>query len=1064
MACEAVHYSSRYFLSRHLSYRFRWVVCQLEVLRRCLASNLRRQINELPQSLDETYERVLKEIHSANQDDARRLLHCLTVAQRPLRVEELAEILAYDLDAVDGAADGEIATYHAEWRWEDQEQAVLLACSSLISIIDDQGSRVVQFSHFSVKEFLTSKRLAEAAGEVSQYHILLEPAHNILAQACLGVLLRLDDRVDEKSAKEIPLAEYAAEHWASHAQLENVTTHLRHAMETLFDSEKPHFLAWLRVYGVNQDRLFRSMTGRRRIKVFATPLYYSSLYGFYDLVEQLVMKDPQHVNAIGGDHGFPLVAALRGKHVRVAEFLLEHGAKINFQGPTPLHEVIGWSDDASLDAMQFLLKHGADVNAREDDLSTPLHLAVSEGGFKAAQLLLENKANSDSRNWAGKTPLHLVSSFNYRPDSGPRLAQLLLEYDADVNAEDEEYTTPLHFASGHHRLDIAQILLDHGAKADAKNKKLVTPLHLSLDTGDELSFHRRNGDVQPDLIGLVQLLLENGAEVDSHDENYRTALYMVFYLHLGRRDIAEMLLDWGAKVDATDKWGRTMLHQMSQYKDRVSSVQLLLELGADVNAQDNDHITPLHLASAGGKLEIARVLLDHGAKVNAESNRGETPLHRLSGDVWSKDSEHPRIARLLLERGADVNAREKGHATPLHLASEEGSFDVAQILLACGADVNAKNDRDQTPLFLLLQHGHIFLDLVRLLVEYGADANTRNYENTTALHDACYHEGVEVVRVLLNHGANVEAKDCQGQSPFHRLVRANRWTASNGLAVQVAHLLLNNNADVNAEDEDHVTLLHLACTYKKLDLALVLMDHGAIVDVQNKQGRTPLHVLVRDSYVATNFKNIEDIARLLLERGANANARDKDNATPLHLTSAGFALPLAPVLLDCGANASAKDNLGRAPLHRLLTNSYFDSEEDCLGSVHLLLRDGIDVNAETEGGATALHLAFDHHKLKIAKVLFDNGANPDVKDNLGETPLNRLLKNTNFNEDPHLDAVQLLLEHGANPNVQDNDGVTLLQLASRKGMPEVTRLLLEYGAKDATENDQTPPHTAQVSS
>jgi hypothetical protein len=172
------------------------------MIRHCLAPSLRRQLNELPQSLDATYERILREIHPTNQGDARRLLHCLAVAERPLRVEELAEVLAFDLDA----ADGEMPRFHAEWRWEDQEQAVLSACSSLISIVGSEGSRVVQFSHFSVKEFLTSERLA-ASGELSQYRILLEPAHTILSQACLGVLLRLDDRVDEESAKEI--------HWRS---------------------------------------------------------------------------------------------------------------------------------------------------------------------------------------------------------------------------------------------------------------------------------------------------------------------------------------------------------------------------------------------------------------------------------------------------------------------------------------------------------------------------------------------------------------------------------------------------------------------------------------------------------------------------------------------------------------------------------------------------------------------------------------------------------------------------------------------------------------------------------
>jgi hypothetical protein len=140
------------------------VFCQLEVLRHCLAPSLRRQLKELPKTLDQTYERVLMEIESTNQGrHARRLLQCVAVAMRPLRVEELAEVLAFDLDT----AKGEIPMFHPEWRWEDQELAVLSACSSLISIVGSNKSRVIQFSHFSVKEYLTSDRLATASGDVS---------------------------------------------------------------------------------------------------------------------------------------------------------------------------------------------------------------------------------------------------------------------------------------------------------------------------------------------------------------------------------------------------------------------------------------------------------------------------------------------------------------------------------------------------------------------------------------------------------------------------------------------------------------------------------------------------------------------------------------------------------------------------------------------------------------------------------------------------------------------------------------------------------------------------------
>src|SRR6266849_531943 len=189
--------------------RFRWAFCQLETLRHCLAPRVRHMLKELPKTLDETYERILKDIHEANREHAHRLLQCLAVAIRPLRVAELAEVLAVDFGT---AFRGETSKLNTDWRWQDQQEAVLSTCSSLISVVDEEGAQVVQFSHFSVKEFLTSPRIAESNAGVSRFHILLEPAHTILAKACLVVLLRLGEPVDEDNVKDkFPLARYAAE-------------------------------------------------------------------------------------------------------------------------------------------------------------------------------------------------------------------------------------------------------------------------------------------------------------------------------------------------------------------------------------------------------------------------------------------------------------------------------------------------------------------------------------------------------------------------------------------------------------------------------------------------------------------------------------------------------------------------------------------------------------------------------------------------------------------------------------------------------------------------------------
>ena len=196
-------------------------------------------LKELPETLDKTYERILRDINKANWDLAHRLLQCLTVAVRPLRVAELAEVLAVDFGT--GYRGGK-SKLNTDWRWEDQQEAVLSTCSSLISVVDERGGQVVQFSHFSVKEFLTSSRIVGSSADVSRFHILLEPAHASLAKACLGVLLRLGELVvGDKVKGKFPLARYAAKHWVEHARFENVSSHIREGMEDLFDPDKPYF-------------------------------------------------------------------------------------------------------------------------------------------------------------------------------------------------------------------------------------------------------------------------------------------------------------------------------------------------------------------------------------------------------------------------------------------------------------------------------------------------------------------------------------------------------------------------------------------------------------------------------------------------------------------------------------------------------------------------------------------------------------------------------------------------------------------------------------------------------
>jgi len=528
MACEdAFIYVQSQFLI--LSHRFRWVFCQLETLRHCLPPSVRRILAELPETLDATYERILQEIPKSNQVHAHRLLQCLTVAVRPLRVEELAEILTVDFDTSEG-----IPKLNETLRWEDQEQAVLSACSSLIAVIkdEDKDSSVVQFSHFSVKEFLTSDRLATSKMDASRYHhIPLEPAHTIMAQACLSVLLRLDPHIDRATLKDFPLAPYAAEHFGNHAEFERVLSHIWDGVGDLLDANKSHFAVW---FWICRGR----WSNPRRRPPDVIPLYYIAERGYRGLVDYLISTRPEDVN-VRGYYGTPLHAALSGAHADVAQLLLEYCV---------------------------------DVDVRDCEDQTPLHLAAYHGFLDVTRTLVERDVDINVRDSSGNTPLHRAMEDWFRvpestQDGRLDVMKVLLEHGADPDTTNS-HSTLLHDASYYGSVKGAQLMLDHGANIHAQNEEGRTPLHLTLDKLYDAP------DILDMFLDTMRCLLEHGADVDALDDDHATPLHLASLY--GSVKGAQLLLEHGANVHLGDKKGRTPFHVASE-RGHEKITQLLLE-------------------------------------------------------------------------------------------------------------------------------------------------------------------------------------------------------------------------------------------------------------------------------------------------------------------------------------------------------------------------------------------------------------------------------------------------------------------------------------------------------
>jgi len=397
------------------------VHCQLEYLAKCLPGRIQHALGELPPTLDATYERTLEEIDGTNWEFARWLLHCVAVVSRPLRVEELAEFLVFDFNA------GQIPKYREDWRLEDPVDAVLSTCSTFLSFVNAEDSQVIQFSHFSVKEFLTSARFAEKRNTISsRYHVSMTPAHTLVAKACLGVLLHLDKDVTSDILLKIPLAEYAAEHWFEHARFEGVSQNAKEGMSQMFDQRKPHLAVWLWIFDPTIPLWKRNKRENAPLTPHGTPLHYAGFCGLYDVVKGLAAEHPQGVNS----------RSFIGKE-------------------TPLHLI---SRAGHIDLTRLLIEHGADAAAQNDDGTTPLHEASEGGHVDLARLLIEHGADVAAQTKYGTTPLHGASLRGHVD-----LARLLIEHGADVTAQTENGTTPLRWASGRGHVDLAQLLIEHGA-------------------------------------------------------------------------------------------------------------------------------------------------------------------------------------------------------------------------------------------------------------------------------------------------------------------------------------------------------------------------------------------------------------------------------------------------------------------------------------------------------------------------------------------------------------------------------------------------------------------------
>src|SRR6266436_6501640 len=295
--------------------RFGWVRSKLERIRQYSESTQGLQAN----LSKEMYRFALGVIEEADRELVHCIFQCVAVASRALRVDELAEFLAFDFTG------RQTPTFREER--PRTVRAVQSMCSILLSIVKADGSSTITFLHPPVKDFLKSVRPFDPRDPFPFHHLshaVTIPAHTRAAQACLGILLHLDkDVVTRDSLPKYPLAKYAAEHWIDHVRFEDVQQDVEEGLRCLFNPSKQHLAVWVWIHDPMMPSWRRTERAERPSQPSGTPLHYAAFYGLLGIVKYLIDDRSQDVRSRGfDDESTPLHVASARRFAGIASILL----------------------------------------------------------------------------------------------------------------------------------------------------------------------------------------------------------------------------------------------------------------------------------------------------------------------------------------------------------------------------------------------------------------------------------------------------------------------------------------------------------------------------------------------------------------------------------------------------------------------------------------------------------------------------------------------------------------------------------------------------------------------
>lgn len=558
-------------------------------------------------------------------------------------------------------------------------------------------------------------------------------------------------------------------------------------------------------------------------------------------------------------------------------------------------------------AIQFLLTRGANATITNKHNQTALDTARAAKHQKATAVLAVHELHQQ-----GITEELYASALMQAVCRGDAARVTLLhEAGADLTAIDADGNNLVHIALLHNRSNLLPLLKALGVCINARNDKGMTPLFT------EISLNRADN---------IELLHRLGAKMALSLPDGRTPLQ--YAVTEGHYRCIESLAHAGAKVDTTDSRGNTLLHYCAAHGQQYC-MQALLQAGADVHIRNKIQWTPLHYACAKNATECQQLLIAHGAV----------------DDIFTAILANDEAAcRRYLRRASATHKTDGPGNTPLHLAARFNRIPLCMLLLEHGADATATDTRDRTAGDCARTAGHT--DCMQQLAIEALQQRGITTPYTDALHEALAAGDTDLLRLLIDAGADLHKPDKNGWYVLHAAVRHNKpacipyllqrgadpqatlatgYTALH-LAVAMGHApcvkaLSEGGANVNARLRSGCTALHLAVRLGRHDCLQYLLAAGADVNMRNERGDTPLLELARWNWSSP------DSAAALIQAGADLHATNLMGETAIHAAAISGNKACLAFFISAGCNAKSATHAGKTPRQLAKTNGHKDCED-----------------------------------------------------------------------------------------------------------------------------------------